>query len=106
MGKRCPQFCHGFGQVCGCHFVKDRLAAQAIFKRMPESNKGAIPLWSQKLGGVVFRGSSNRIFCAFPGDGGTRARVCDPPGESPTCSPGCTDEWHTWCTMEKVKNTN
>jgi hypothetical protein len=32
--------------------------------------------------------------------------VCDPPGQSTRCTPGCTDEWHTWCTMDKVRNTN
>ena len=95
--KRCPQFCHGFGQVCGCAFVKDRLSAQTILHQMPKTKQGGIPLWSEKMGGVVFKGSANRIYCAFPGDGGTRARVCDPPGLSAECTPGCTDIYHTWC---------
>jgi len=36
-----------------------------------------------------------RASCA--GSGGTRARVCDPPGLSDDCTPGCTDPYHTWC---------
>ena len=66
--KRCPDFCHGFGQKCGCAFIKDRLAAQAVMSRMPKTNKGAIPLWSEKMGGVVFKPSSTRLFCAYPGE--------------------------------------
>ena len=126
--KRCPQFCHGFGQTCGCSFIKDRLAAQTVLHIMPKTNKGEIPLWSEKMGGVVFKGSSIRLFCAFPGEcvhwlspkhqtrkpfpacvlsptkfetligsGGTRARLCDPPGQSDECTPGCTDVYHSWC---------
>ena len=36
-------------------------------------------------------------FETVAGSGGTRARVCDPPGESDKCTPGCTDVYHTWC---------
>lgn len=35
------------------------------------------------------------LLCAR--SGGTRARVCDPPGRSDECVPGCTDSYHTWC---------
>ena len=66
--KRCPEFCHGAGQLCGCNFIKDRLAAQTILNIMPKSGKGEIPLWSEKMGGVIFKGSSIRLFCAFPGE--------------------------------------
>lgn len=121
--KRCPDFCHGFGQKCGCAFIKDRLAAQAIMAQMPRTDKGSIPLWSSKMGGVIFKGSLNRLFCGFPGEcvsallraracawnlldqlhacharsGGSRARVCNPPGRSDDCVPGCTDSYHDWC---------
>ena len=71
--KRCPEFCHGANQKCGCAFIRDRLAAQTILHAMPRTDHGAIPLWSEKMGGVVFKGSSNRIYCAYPGEYAQRA---------------------------------
>lgn len=98
--KACPQYCHGFGQVCGCHFLRDRLSSSLIFAEMPRVGlDGGIPIYSEKAGGVIYHTDDGmtRIFCAFAGDAGTRARVCDPPGASGSCTPGCTDEWHQWC---------
>lgn len=108
--KRCPEFCHGTGQVCGCAFLRDRLACSVIFSDMPrvgradeETGEPTIPMYSDKFGGVVFAPdpSLNRIFCAFAGDAGSRARVCDPPGPSDWCTPGCIDQWHPWCDGSK-----
>lgn len=116
--RRCPQFCHGFGQPCGCNFLKDRMTGSSISRQMPRASDGhSMPMWSKKAGGIIFRGSSNRIFCAFAGDAGTRARVCDPPGVSDTCTPGCTGEqalykadgtgeYHPWCKIDKIFKTN
>ena len=100
--KRCPQFCHGFGQLCGCHFLMDRITGSSISAAMPRNVDGSMPIWSPKAGGIIFRGSSNKLLCAFAGDGGTRARVCDPPGTSEHCTPGCTDKYNPWCEMSKV----
>lgn len=115
--RRCPQFCHGFGQPCGCNFLKDRITGSAIQASMPKATDGTMPLWSKKAGGIILSGSSNRLHCAFPADAGTRARVCDPPGVSSTCTPGCTGEksldradgtgeYRPWCRMDKVYAAN
>lgn len=93
----CPEFCHGVGQPCGCFFLSDRLSASVAFADMPKTNQRKIPLWSQKSGGFIWNMGAVRIHCAFPGDAGSRARVCDPPGATEECTPGCTDEWHPWC---------
>ena len=116
--RRCPQFCHGFGQPCGCNFLKDRITGSSLSHDMPKASDGrSMPIWSKKAGGIIFRPSSNRIFCAFAGDAGTRARICDPPGLSDTCTPGCTGEqslykadgtgeYHPWCKIDKVYKAN
>ena len=98
--RPCPQFCNGIGQVCGCAFLRDRLACSVAFAGMPKvGTESRIPLFSDKLGGMILSPNPafNRIFCAFPGDAGSRARVCNPPGPSDSCTPGCTDKWHPWC---------
>lgn len=93
----CPEFCRGDRQVCECAFLRDRLSSSVVFADMP--HEGSIPLYEGKRGGVVYNPdpSFTRIFCAYPSDAGSRARVCDPPGPSESCTPGCTDSWHPWC---------
>jgi len=41
------------------------------------------------------------LSCSYPGDGSTMKRLCDPPGQSAACTPGCggrgTNSGPAWC---------
>ena len=85
-----------------CTKYSDRFASSLINKR--------VPFLFNTAGGMVFRmAADNQILCAMSGDGGTMSVVCDPPGVSNACVPGCwscLDESNqpipscqpTWCT--------
>lgn len=60
-----------------------------------------VPLFHDVLG-FIFRPSENRIFCSYAGDGGSMNKVCDPPGQSEQCLPGCWDAGPEWCGVSQV----
>lgn len=83
-----------------CGFLSDRMSASVIWK-----GKGAATFGG---GGVVLNPNFTRILCIYGGDGGTRGKLCKPPGVTPSCIPGCKasayDEWceasqagSSWC---------
>lgn len=77
-----------------CGAFRDRFASSVINAR------AAYQLFNN-AGGLIFRMSPpayNRIFCSWAADGGTMEKVCEPPGESQYCLPGCWIEVPNWCT--------
>ena len=84
-------------------FLEDRMSGSVLFAGMHrdagaamQRGIGNIKLFAD-VGGFILRPQFTTIFCAFGGDGGTRGKVCHPPGLSPTCVPGCQtrlrDQW-------------
>jgi len=86
----CPEIC--YGQPCWCANVRDRLSASILNARLPKSG-GQIPNYSQvnvnAAAGLVLNPAFTRVLCAYPYDGGTAGRTCDPVGVSQSCVPGC-----------------
>ena len=83
-----------------CGFLSDRMSASFVFKEKGTNTFGG--------GGVILNPHYNRLFCFYGGDGGTRGKLCHPPGATSTCVPGCherpTDMWcraavatSSWC---------
>ena len=80
--------------------MKDRMSASLVFKEKGTNSFGG--------GGVILNPNHNRVLCFYGGDGGTRGKLCHPPGVTETCIPGCherpTDKWcdasratTSWC---------
>ena len=68
-----------------CAKYGDRLPASLISKRTPMLySKG-----DSTGGGFLLRTEYVELYCAYPTDGSTMNKMCDPPGRSPTCLPGC-----------------
>ena len=80
----------------GCAALGDRLSTSIVNGAMHQPHDGAfLPLFGCDNGGLIMRGSSNRLLCSYPGDGGTRGVVCN--GES-GCIPGCImPGYSSWC---------
>lgn len=83
-----------------CGFLSDRMSASIIWK-----GKGAATFGG---GGFLLHPNHTRILCIYGGDGGTRGKLCKPPGISSACIPGCkassSDQWcyaaqarSSWC---------
>jgi len=55
---------------------------------------------------LVFRPEATRVLCSYPKDGSTQSdRVCNPPGVSDHCLPGCSYHGRlTWCSNGGEKN--
>ena len=72
----------------------DRISASLISAALAPPR-----LYSDVLSGLVFSPSATRILCTFPQDASTQQdRVCDPPGLSARCVPGCSVHGRlTWC---------
>ena len=83
---------HGWCAVYG-----DRLPASLISRQSPW-------LYSKPdspQAGFIARSESVRLWCGYFVDGGTMSKVCDPPGKSATCTPGCPPghlDAVKWCT--------
>ena len=56
------------------------------------------------IAGLVLNPSQAQLLCSYGNDGGTMTKLCDPPGLSATCIPGCYDESGkpNWCTSTNV----
>lgn len=87
----CPEMC--YGQPCWCSNIRDRLSATILNARLPKAVSGKIPNYSDvnvnAAAGFILNPSFTTLLCAFPHDGGTAMRTCDPPGVSADCLPGC-----------------
>lgn len=79
-----------------CGFISDRMSASVIFKGKTAAFSGG--------GGVILNPEATRLLCAYGGDGGTRGKLCHPPGVSGSCIPGCTSGPRQWCNPEEVWN--
>lgn len=76
-----------------CGFLSDRMSASVVYKGKTASYSGGT--------GVILRPRFARVLCGYGGDGGTRGKLCNPPGLTSTCIPGCAlDPLSTsaWCT--------
>ena len=110
----CPMEC-GYvtsKQPCWCRFFGDRLSAMLVSAktkptRAPYANDlnpqpaGQIPLYSDRIGGIVLSPEHNRLLCSYRADGGTMGKTCIDPGAQgeahpketrvppKLCVPGC-----------------
>jgi len=89
-----------FGDYEWCMPLKDRVSASII-------NTAIRGLFKGDNGGYVISASRNEMLCAWAVDAGSVNLVCQPPGKSPDCVPGCMvkaapsdkDSYraHAWC---------
>ena len=76
-----------------CIKFSDRFASSIIYQ--PHSQTYA-------KGGLVLRPGELLLNCAYASDGGSQSAVCNPPGRSATCTPGCkvhcdpAKGWRNW----------
>lgn len=73
-----------------CAKYRDRISASLLNARSPPGASGPIPIFSAELGGLVLSAGRAKVLCAYAGDGGTMSKLCDPPGLSDHCVPGCS----------------
>jgi hypothetical protein len=79
-----------------CAKQGDRFSATLV-------NAGQPHLYNNQAGGVVLANKygAESVLCAYPGDAGSMKKLCDPPGRSDTCIPGCfskgTNGDPEWC---------
>lgn len=64
-----------------CKNAPDRLSASVIYLGTTAAFSGG--------GGVIINPKHSRLLCGYGGDGGSRGRTCQPPGETASCKPGC-----------------
>ena len=86
----CPEMC--WGKKCWCADIRDRVSASLINVKLPKRN-GKMPIYTDvdinAASGFVLNPAFSRIMCAYPQDGGSAGRTCDPTGVSDHCVPGC-----------------
>jgi len=76
----------------GCGFLSDRMSISVIYKGKTATFSGG--------GGVILSPDATRVLCAYGGDGGTRGKLCHPPGLTAQCVPGCMmgqGSYEAWC---------
>ena len=79
-----------------CAPFADRFASSIINRRQP--------LLFNDKGGIIFRTETPelyRVLCSYAADAGSMSVVCDPPGVSATCVPGCWSGEPSWCTQAR-----
>ena len=83
----------------------DRISATLINRRARREGE-ELPLYSNVQSGVIFAPAATKVLCAFSKDGSTQSdRVCDPPGVSARCVPGCSYHGRlTWCGQGNDRN--
>lgn len=101
-----------WGARCWCADVgQDRLSASLINKRVPKTVDGQIPLYQEvdvnAAAGFIMNPYLTDVLCSYPGDGGSAQRLCDPPGVSETCVPGCYQAVRdgggpSWCSANDI----
>jgi hypothetical protein len=57
---------------------------------------------NEDVSGIVLDPFEAELLCAYGNDGGTMTKLCDPPGISATCLPGCYQGTPNWCTRDSV----
>ena len=67
-----------------CARYSDRFATSIIYPNHPQT---------YYKGGLVLRPEEIEVNCAYSSDGGSQGVVCNPPGRSEFCTPGCK----RWC---------
>ena len=77
------------GQAQWCAKFRDRISASMLNARSAPGPSGPIPVFSEIYGGLIFAPGVARVMCSYAGDGGTMRKLCDPPGLSEQCVPGC-----------------
>ena len=86
----CPEMC--WGKKCWCADIRDRLSASLINGRLPKV-AGKMPTYVDvdvnAASGFVLNPSFTKVLCAYPADGGSAGRTCDPIGVTENCVPGC-----------------
>ena len=81
-----------------CGFISDRMSASVIFKGKTAAFSGG--------GGIILNPEASRLLCAYGGDGGTRGKLCHPPGVSGSCIPGCASGSPQWCNPDDAVYDN
>lgn len=83
-----------------CGFLSDRMSASITYRGKTNSFGGGT--------GFVLSPYATRVLCAYGGDGGTRGKLCSPPGLSDSCVPGCAPKNapDTWCDPSVHSNAN
>jgi hypothetical protein len=77
-----------------CAKYRDRFASSIVYGGHTQSYA--------HTGGLVLRPDEVAVNCAYPSDGGSQKVVCDPPGRSERCTPGCKTRcdpakgWRNW----------
>ena len=77
------------GKAQWCAKFRDRISASMLNARSAPGPSGPIPVFSEIYGGLIFAPGVARVLCSYAGDGGTMRKLCDPPGLSEHCVPGC-----------------
>jgi len=65
-----------------CRPFSDRFSASVVSSRLPF-------FFSSRKSGFVLDPAHASMLCSYPRDGGSMHRLCEPPGASSSCSPGC-----------------
>ena len=90
----------------GCDWQSDRISASLIWKGKHRPSMGTFDLGYRGEGGIVINPDAVRVLCAYGGDGNTRKKTCNPPGQSQNCLPGCftsfSNAWEKWCDVDDV----
>lgn len=73
-----------------CKNQPDRLSCSAVYRGTTAAFSGG--------GGVIIKPRHSHLLCGYGGDGGSRGRTCQPPGETASCKPGCMMSGaNDWC---------
>ena len=81
------------GELQWCARFRDRISASMLNSRSPPGPTGPIPVFSELVGGIIYAPGAARVLCAYAADGGSMRKLCDPPGLSSHCVPGCSGGW-------------
>jgi len=78
-----------------CKNEPDRLSASVVYLGTTAAFSGG--------GGVIVNPRHSRLLCGYGGDGGSRGRTCNPPGETASCKPGCMMSGaNDWCDPSSI----
>lgn len=89
-------------QKLWCKVYGDRMPASIINKRVPWLySKG-----DSALAGFLIAPQTVSLYCAYSGDGSTMNKMCEPPGLSSSCMPGCPlgHDDTNWCSRRDEGN--
>lgn len=87
--------------------LSDRISCSVIWKGQQWSFMDNDSGLYSGQGSYIINPTFARVLCAYGGDGSTRGKVCNPPGPSDHCIPGCmpqydgensVHDYDAWCT--------